>query len=80
MTILDVRHNDRLRNITVAELQEIIDCLQQWQNAAWAGDAYEYCNASNERDRILDELLGEGNAPSRSEQPTTNNNPTIGDN
>lgn len=60
--------------------QEMLDCLQKWQAAAWAGDAFKYCEASNERDRILDELLGEGNASSRSEQPTTNNNPTIGDN
>lgn len=62
------------------EAHQMAAVLLRWQQAAWAGDAYKYCEASDERDRILDKLLGEGNAPSRSEQPTTNNNPTIGDN
>lgn len=72
--------NERHVFIKDDEITQMLNCLVQWQEAAWAGDAYKYCEASNERDRILDKLLGEGNAPSRSEQLTTNNNPTIGDN
>lgn len=65
MTMED--QTDRINAITVADLRKMLDCLLQWQSAAWTGDAYEYCNASNERDRILDELLGEDNASSRSD-------------
>ncbi len=72
MTITGPYKNGRPITLTVTDLQEIVDCLLQWQNAAWAGDAYEYCNASNERDRILDKLLGEGTAPSESETTTNN--------
>lgn len=54
--------------------QEMLDCLQKWQAAAWAGDAFKYCEASNERDRILDELLGEGNALSKSDNTPNGDN------
>jgi len=63
-----------------SQVEDMITCLMQWQQAGWSGDAYKYCEACDERDAILNKLLGEGNASSRSEQPTTNNNPTIGDN
>lgn len=57
--------------IDVWDTHAMLDCLFQWRAAAWAGDAYKYCEASDERDRILDKLLGEGTAPSESE--TINN-------
>jgi len=80
MTITGYYINERLKAITDTEFRQILDCLVLWQDAGWSGDAYKYHEATNLRDAILDELLGEGTQPSKSDNTPNGDNTTLGDN